>query len=339
MTNRVTIADIARAAGVSPSTVSRALNNHTGIPESTRQHIRQIAAALNYRLDVRARNFRLQRSQTIATLFPYQDASRRQISDPFYLEIVGAITDELDLHGYDSLIARVHVENDDWCSRYVLDKRVDGVLLIDRAIHDQGLQTLQSLAANFVVWGAQLPGQTYVSVGCDSTAGARDAVHHLIAAGRRRIAFIGGFERMVETDARRQGYLQALAGAGLTPDPALLHFTDFTPEAAGQAIQTILRHTPDIDGVFACSDFMAIGVIEVLRQNGRAVPADVAVVGCDDIPLAAYYAPRLTTIHQPIQQGGRLMVQKLLTLIEGHPTASVTLPHTLITRDSSPQPD
>src|SRR5688572_27451932 len=121
MTNRVTIADIARTAGVSTSTVSRALNNHSGIPESTRQQIQQIAADLNYRVDVRARNFRLQRSGTIATLFPFQESSRRPLSDPFYLEIVGAITDELDQHGYDSLIARVQVERDDWCNHYVLD--------------------------------------------------------------------------------------------------------------------------------------------------------------------------------------------------------------------------
>ncbi|MBZ0290217.1 MAG: LacI family transcriptional regulator, partial [Anaerolineae bacterium] len=240
MTNRITIADIAREAGVSPSTVSRALNHHTAIPESTRQQIEQIAADLNYRLDMRARNFRLQRSQTIATLFPYQDASRRPLSDPFYLEIVGAITDELDHHGYDSLIARVHVENDDWCSRYVLDKRVDGILLIDRAVEDAGIHTLQSLGANFVVWGAEIENQNYVSVGCDGTSGARDAVRHLVEIGRQKIAFIGGFEHMVETDARRRGYIQGMNEAGLAVDESLLRFTDFTPQTAGYAVHDLL---------------------------------------------------------------------------------------------------
>ncbi|MEO8606621.1 MAG: LacI family DNA-binding transcriptional regulator [Chloroflexota bacterium] len=335
MTNRVTIADIARAAGVSPSTVSRALNHHTAIPESTRQQIQQIASDLHYRLDVRARNFRLQRSQTVATLFPFQDASRRPLSDPFYLEIVGAITDELDRHGYDSLIARVHVESDDWCSRYVLDKRVDGILLIDRAVEDAGIETLQSLGANFVVWGATVENQDYVTVGCDSRAGARDAVRHLVEIGRRRIAFIGGFGRMVETDARRRGYLQGISESGLPIDDQLICYTDFTPEAAGSAVQNLLECAPDLDGVFACSDFMAVGVMEVLRQRGRRVPEDVAVIGYDDVPLAAYYAPHLTTIHQPIHEGGRQMVQKLLALIDGDEVQSAILPHTLVIRAST----
>lgn len=335
MTNRVTIADVARAAGVSPSTVSRALNNHRAIPESTRLQIQQVAARLHYRPDVRARNFRLQRSQTIATLFPYQDLSRRPISDPFYLEIMGAITDELDHHGYDSIIARVHSEDDDWCSRYVLDKRVDGILLIDRALDDIGIHTLQSLDANFVVWGATLAQQSYVSVGCDGQAGACDAVRHLVEMGRRRIGFIGGFRGMVETAMRRQGYEQGLIQAGHPFDESLVVYTDFTPEAASHAVATLLTRAPDLDGIFACSDFMAVGVMEVLRQMGREAGRDISVVGYDDIPLAAHCSPKLTTIHQPIQQGGRLMVQALFDMMEGITPASTVLPHQLIVRDSS----
>jgi DNA-binding LacI/PurR family transcriptional regulator len=335
MTNRVTIADIARAAGVSTSTVSRALNNHSGIPESTRQQIQQIAVELNYRVDVRARNFRLQRSGTIATLFPFQESSRRPLSDPFYLEIVGAITDELDQHGYDSLIARVQVERDDWCSHYVLDKRVDGILLIDRAVEDKGIRILQSLGAHFVVWGTKVEGQNYVSVGCDSTAGACEAVTHLAKIRRKRIAFIGGFQHMVETDARRRGYVQGLEAAGLPIDENLMVFTDFTPDAAGKAVTKLLANVPDLDGVFACSDFMAVGVMEVLRQHGKVVPDDVAVVGYDDIPLAAYYSTRLTTIQQPIHEGGRQMVQKLLAMIDDATVESLVMPHRLVVRESS----
>lgn len=335
MTNRVTIADVARAAGVSTSTVSRALNNHAAIPEMTRQQIQAVANALHYRPNVRARNFRLQRSQTIATLFPYQDASRRPISDPFYLEIMGAITDELDQYGYDSIIARVHIESDDWCHRYVLDKRVDGLLLIDRALDDVGIQTLQELDAKFVVWGAALPQQPYVSVGCDSRAGARDAVCHLAATGRRRIGFIGGFKSMVETTARRQGYADGLEDSGLTLDEGLVIFTDFTPEAARTAVHDLLNRAPDLDGIFACSDFMAVGVMEVLRQMGRKVGREIAVVGYDDIPLAAYCSPPLTTIHQPIQAGGRLMVQKLFALLDGQAVESSVMPHQLVVRASS----
>lgn len=332
----MTIADVAQAAGVSASTVSRALNNHSAIPESTRHQIQQIASEMGYRPDVRARNFRLQRSETIATLFPYQEGiGQHPISDPFYLEIMGAITDELDQHGYDSIIARVHAQSDDWCERYVVDKRVDGILLIDRAVDDISIHTLQALGANFVVWGAELPDQTYVSVGCDGQAGAQDAVRHLLSIGRKCIGFIGGFRGMVETAMRHQGYERALIESGLGYNDSLVVYTDFTPEGASHAVQTLLERAPDLDGIFACSDFMAVGVMEVLRQMGREVGYDISVVGYDDIPLAAHVSPKLTTIRQPIQQGGRLMVQSLFEMMEGHPVQSTILPHQLIVRDSS----
>ncbi len=291
---------------------------------------------MGYRPDVRARNFRLQRSETIATLFPYQEGiNQRPISDPFYLEIMGAITDELDQHGYDSIIARVHARSDDWCERYVVDKRVDGILLIDRAVDDISIHTLQALDANFVVWGAELPAQTYVSVGCDGQAGAQDAIHHLVSIGRRCIGFIGGFRGMVETAMRRQGYERGLIESGLDYHESLVVYTDFTPEGASHAVQTLLERAPHLDGIFACSDFMAVGVMEVLHQMGYEVGHDISVVGYDDIPLSAHCTPKLTTIRQPIQQGGRLMVQNLFEMMEGHPAHSTVLPHQLIVRDSS----
>jgi len=334
MAERVTMLDIARAAGVSASTVSRALNNHPTIPESTRLQIQQIAANLNYRIDARARNFRLQRSGTIATLFPYQGTSRRQISDPFYLEIVGAITDELDRNGYDTIIARVSLDSDDWPARYVLERGVDGILMIDRAVDRRGIDRLQALDARFVIWGASVADQDFISVGCDSVSGAATAVRHLASLGRRNIAFIGGFEGMVETDFRRQGYLDGLREVGLADDPRLMAFTDFTPKAASGAVRDLLSFRPDIDAIFACSDFMAMAVMETLRQMGRAVPDEISVVGYDDIALASYCSPRLTTIHQPIQKGGRLMARRLLDLIDEQDVQSLTLTHSLVIRDS-----
>lgn len=334
MSSRATMSDIARLAGVSASTVSRALNNHPTIPQETRDTILKIARELNYRMDERARNFRLRRSGTVATLFPYQGESRRRISDPFYLEIFGAITDALDEQGYSSIIARVPSEADDWPPRFILDKRVDGIILIDRAVNDRGIEALLDLDARFVIWGAQLDNQSYVSVGCDGAAGAAEAVRHLAKLGRRHIGFIGGFSGMVETDARREGYLRGLHEAQLPVDDSLMHFTDFTPEAATQATENLLHHMPNLDGLFVCSDFMAVAAMDALHHAGRAVPLDVSVVGYDDIPLAAYCSPRLTTIHQPIHEGGRLMVQKLLEMMDGRLPAAELLPHQLIVRDS-----
>jgi DNA-binding LacI/PurR family transcriptional regulator len=334
MANRVTMAEIARRAGVSSSTVSRALNGHASIPEATRLHIQQIARDLNYRVDERARNFRMGRSGTVAVLFPYQGESHRQLSDPFYLEIAGAISDALDARGYDMLMARVPSDGGDWPERYVRDKRVDGLILIDRALNDGGIQALHALGANFVVWGHKLPVQNYLSVGGDSVAGGAAAARHLYAQGRRRIAFIGGFAGMVETAARRQGYALGLNECGLQVDERLMAFSDFSPGGATAAMTALLERAPDLDAVFLCSDYMAVAAMEVMRAAGRRVPDDVSVVGYDDVPLAAYCTPRLTTLHQPIHRGGAKCVETLFALLDGQQPAPLTLPVNLVIRDS-----
>lgn len=334
MASRVTMQDISNAAGVSVATVSRALANHPAIPERTREHVLQIARDLNYRVDERARNFRLQRSGTVAVLLPYSGESRRLISDPFYLEIVGAISDALDPYGYDLVIARVPVGQAAWASRYVMDRRVDGVLLIDRAVDDPNIEALMTLGAPFVVWGAALSGQTYASVGGDGIAGGTMAVTHLAHFGRRCIGFIGGYREMVETTQRRLGYERGLKAAGLHENERLIVYTDFTPDAAQGAAHALLDRNPTLDAIFVCSDFMAVGVMEVLRARGRRVPEDVSIVGYDDIPLARYCSPPLTTIHQPIHEGGRQMVESLFSLLNGEPPTPITLPLELVIRGS-----
>lgn len=330
----MTMADIARLAGVSVSTVSRALNGNPSIPERTRSRILAIAREHNYILDSRAQNFRLGRSRTIAVVFPYLGESRRTISDPFYMEIMGAIADELDLRGYDMIVSRVHSVDEEWPLRYIMNKRADGVLLIDRSVEDQGIARLRELGAPFVAWGSPLAGQDYASVGGDSVQGAARAVVHLAALGRRRIGFIGGHERMVETYLRRQGYENGLRESGLPFDPVLVAYTDFTPQASHEALRTLLVHAPDLDGVFVCSDFMAISVMQMLREDGRRIPDDVAVVGYDDIQLAGRYNPRLTTIRQLIDEGGRLLVARLFDLLDGAAPEPLILPIELIVRDS-----
>lgn len=334
MTERITMADIGRLAGVSASTVSRALNGSTAIPEMTRERILRIAREHHYVVDARAQNFRLQRSSTIATVFPYLGQSHRMISDPFYMEIVGAITDELDSHGYDMIVSRVQAEAEDWALRYIREKRVDGLILIDRSVNNYEIEQLRQLGAKFVVWGATRAHQDYVTVGCNGVQGGMLAVQHLVALGRRKIGFIGGNGSMVETFTRRQGYEHGLRECGLPFDDSLVTYTDFTPSAANRAIQQLLDYAPDIDGLCICSDFMSIAVMEHLRSTGRRVPDDVSVIGYDDIQLAAHCTPRLTTLRQHINEGGRLMVKKLFELIEGADVEPAMMPIELVVRDS-----
>lgn len=326
------MSDISSIAGVSVSTVSRALNGSAEIPESTRNRILEIARAHHYVVDERARNFRLQRSHTIALVCPYLGESRRMISDPFYMEMLGAVTDALDAHNYDVIVSRVPAAEDSWCRNYAV--KVDGFIIIDRSLNDLSLAALQALNAHFVVWGPPMPGQDYLTVGCDSIAGARSAVQHMLGLGRRRIGFIGGHRDMVETHQRFIGYQQGIAEAGLLLDSALVAFTDFTPQQGIKAVRELLQSTPDLDGLFVCSDVMSIAIMEFLRAEGRRVPDDVSVVGYDDIQLAAYCSPRLTTIRQHIYEGGQRMVTALFGLIEGNEAESVTLSAELIIRDS-----
>ena len=139
---------------------------------------------------------------------------------------------------------------------------------------------------------------------------------------------------MVETHQRYIGYQQALEAAGISICPGQVAFTDFTPAQGVAAALRILAAEPDLDGLFVCSDFMSIGIMESLRAQGRRVPDDISLVGYDNIQLAGFCSPPLTTIRQPIEQGGRLMVAKMLELINGHETESVILPTDLIVRES-----
>lgn len=334
MAQRLTMADIGKLAGVSASTVSRALSGSPSISESTRQRIEKIVLEHDYVLDVQAKNFRLQRTQTIAMLFTYYGMSRRLTSDPFYMEMMGAITNPLDQYDYDLLVARVHTGQDDWCPRYVTNKRVDGIFLIDRSVEDISIRRLQQLGATFIIWGSQLPNQDYPSVGGDSVGGGAMAVRHLAGLGRRKIGFIGGHREMVETHLRRQGYEQGLVECGLSVDEELIAYTDFTPQMAYDVVGDMLSRRPDLDALFLCSDLISISAMQVIRERGLSVPQDVSIVGYDDIQLSAHYNPSLTTIRQPIQEGGRLLVQKLFDLIEGKSVQSVTLPVELVVRDS-----
>lgn len=336
MSRRLTMADIGKLAGVSASTVSRALSGSEVIPEATRQRILKIVEEHNYVIDAQARSLRLGRSNTVAAVFPFVGKSRRMISDPFYMEMLGAITDALDVYGYDVIVARVPADDADWVGRYARNQRVDGLILVDRAVNDASIRRLQQLGATFVAWGSVVSNQDYPSVGCDSIGGGQHAVKHLIDLGRRVIGFIGGPAAMVETAQRYEGYQAGLAAADLALDPALVAFTDFTPGQGIHAAERLLNAHPDMDGLFVCSDFMSIAIMERLRALGRRVPDDISVVGYDDIQLAAYCSPRLTTIHQPIAEGGRCTVQTLFTLLDEAPNEppQVILPAPLIIRDS-----
>lgn len=332
---RLQMADIARLAGVSVSTVSRALNGSTLINQETRERISQLARSLNYSINLSAQNLRLQKNQTVAVVVPYDAQSRQHISDPFFLSIVGSIADALTDRGYDMLLSRVDAEALDSAAALYDSGKAIGIVIIGQWRHHDQLNELAARKVPLVVWGGQLPQQLYCSVGGDNVGGGLLATRHLLHQGRKRIVFLGDAQ-LPEVQLRRQGYLQALGEAGVAADPRLELPVPFEIVAAREALDRLCASRVRFDGVVACSDLLALQAVQAVRVAGRDVPREVAVVGYDDMPLATYSDPPLTTVHQPVNLAGAELVDALLAMLRGERAAPRTLPVHLVVRDSAP---
>ncbi len=331
---RLQMADIARLAGVSTSTVSRALSKSPLIGEETRQRIEALAKSLNYSINVGAQNLRLKQNKTVAVVVPFDSASHQHLSDPFFLGIIGSIADALTERGYDMLLTRVSAEELDAAAQIYDTGRAIGVILIGQWRHHDQLNQMAARKVPIAVWGAQIPQQLYVTVGSDNVEGGRLACAHLAQSGRRRIAFFGDTQ-LPEVAHRFQGYCRALKEAGISFDEQLVLPASFTEEGGRWAVESLLNRKTAFDAVFACSDLLAMTAINLFRQAGLSIPGDVAVVGYDDIALARYFHPPLSTVQQPIAAAGEALVSAVLALAEQRPAHPHLLETSLVVRQSS----
>lgn len=331
---RLQMADIARLAGVSTSTVSRALNKSPLINEETRTRIEQLAKSLNYSINVGAQNLRLGQNRTVAVVVPFDSASRQHLSDPFFLSILGSIADALTDKGYDMLLTRVSADELDAAAQIFDTGRAIGVILIGQWRHHEQLNQMAARRVPIVVWGAQIPQQMYVTVGSDNVAGGFLATEHLLQNGRKRIAFFGDTQ-LPEVADRFKGYRQALVKHQIAVDENLLVPAVFTEQGGRAAVAQLWSRQVAFDGLFACSDLLAMTAINSFREQEWKVPDQVAVVGYDDIELARYFHPPLTTIRQPLVVAGEALVSSVLALAAGRSIASVLLPTELVVRQSS----
>ena len=334
---RLQMADIARLAGVSTSTVSRALSGSTLVNEETRTRILELARSLKYSINIGAQNLRLKQNRTVGVVIPYDSATRQNLSDPFFLSMLGSLADALTEQGFDMLVSRVDARQLDAAAQPFDSGRVIGIILIGQWRNHEQLNQLAARHVPIVVWGAQLPHQMYCTVGGDNVAGGMLATGHLLAEGRRRIAFLGD-TNLPEVAQRHLGYCQSLNGHQIEIDPQLCVPVSFLPEGGSQAVQELARRATPYDAIFACSDLLAMTAINTLRQLGVRIPEDVAVVGYDDIELSTYFHPPLSTVRQPIQAAGRALVGSLLALTESQPAASRQLPTELVVRATSRAP-
>lgn len=329
-----TIEDIARLANVSKSTVSRALNDSPLVNEKTKERIRAIARQHRFRINAPARQLSLKQSRTIAfvTHAYHKDFS---VEDLFGLEIMGGISSGLHANGYDMLVVHVDPRRVEWASQYLDSGRVDGFILMTSSRKQSHIKALVEMGAPFIVWGIPNPKYSYCSVTGDNFAGGKLAAEYLIQTGRKRIAFLGGPEDELEVQYRYKGYAAALQASGRNIDPALVAYGDFCSEGGAAAMQRLLEQAPDLDAVFVNSDLMAIAAIGVIQSQGGWVPEDVAVVGYDDLSIAAYNSLPLTTVRQNIPLAGRLLAQNLIQYLQTGVVTNVTIPVELVVRKSA----
>ena len=308
---QATIQDVARAAGVSTTTVSRVINHKDDVSSETAAKVQQVVAEMNYTPSLAAKGMRSRTTNVIGLVLP-------EVSNPFELAVIKGVGAAIRGSGYDLLI---YAADDPPLSRRASWEQ-EHVALLSNALTDGNIVVTPTAPtfpenARIVVVDPQGEGANVPSVIATNREGALDVMDYLIGLGHRRIGFIGGRSDMLSAMRRFEGYKDGLKAAGISYDPELVQEGDYTRER-GQAAAVLLLDRPDRPtAIFAVNDLSALGVMDVAQSLGIRIPQDLSVVGFDDIPEAAQATPRLTTVDQSIQQMGSLATQLLIRWLEG----------------------
>ena len=334
----VTLKDIAQRAGVSITTVSRGLADYDDVAAETRQQIRQIAQEMGYRPNLLARRLQKQRTDTIGFILP---TFGPRFSDPFFSEFLAGIGNEAAAHEYDLLVSTHAPDSPGEWQAYLRAAQggwVDGLIVVRTREDDARIRLLHEHRFPFVAFGRSCCDLDFPYVDEDSVAGMRLLAQHFIDLGHQRIGFIAPPDHLMFGRLRREGFLQTMAANGLEVAPEWLVEGDLTQRGGAEAAGQLLGL--GVTAVIAGNDLMAIGAINRFQQSGLQVGRDIALGGFDDIPLAAYANPPLTTIHQPIYEIGRQVCAMLIALISGltPDPAHILLEPTLVIRESSGSP-
>jgi len=329
---RKTIEHIAQLAKVSKATVSRVLNNSPKVTEETREKVMKVIKESGYYPSATARRLTTNKAETIGLIIPApQD---KTFGNPFYTEILRGFTHQAKIEGYDLLLfINEHKFN---YSRLFHDRRVDGLLLIGVKRNDKGITQLSKNKFPYILTGkVDCKDANYVDA--NNKGGAYQAVSHLTNLGHKRIAYIGGSFEFVFNQERFEGYLKALKEHNLKYGKELTMESISTQESGYEAMRKILKSSSIPTAVFAANDLDAIGAMKAIKEKGLKIPEGISLVGFDDIQLASYTEPSLTTVRQPIFKMGTTAISLLVQLIEGKEKEplKVELPTQLIIRESS----
>ena len=329
------ISELAKLAGVSAGTVSRALAGKELVNQQTRERIQALAREHGFRPNQMASRLRTGQTGVIGVVIPLGHEKKQHISDPFFMTMLGHLADGLTEGGYDLMLSRViPADGDDWLERIVVSGMLDGVLMIGQSDQFETIERIAEIYRPLVVWGTQREGQRHCVVGTDSFTGGRLAAQQLLSRGCTRLAFFGDTKGL-EIEQRLAGARAALAASGTsaTIDVFPTHLSQ--QEMSEQILVDLDRMDPATDGIFAASDVIAMGTVRLLHERGRKVPDDIAIVGFDDLPLATQTVPQLTTIRQDIAGGAQIMVESLLGRIAGRDVPSTVMVPELVVRESA----
>jgi DNA-binding LacI/PurR family transcriptional regulator len=325
--------DLAARAGVSISTVSRALNDSPAVNARTKQAIWKLARELDYPFRRYMPAGPIGAEGTIAVVAPNPQGREASLTDSFFLKLFAGVAEAARERDCDVIFSHIAPATYEDLSSAMATTRADGVIFLGQSSLHEAFNRLTESDQRFVVWGAQLPNQRYCSVGSDNLAGAYKAAKHLLRMNRKRVVFLGDAEAP-EAMQRLRGYAKALEEHGLAVDDELIVPAHFEVEGAEAATDALLSRGVAFDGIVAASDLIALGAIRALQRAGLTAPGDVSVVGYDNVPLAQFNRPALTTIDQDTAKAGRLLVSKLLGAKGGKPPRSERLPTELIVRES-----
>lgn len=332
----MTMGEVARAAGVSQSTVSRVINGNPRVDPEVRRKVEREIRRLGYVPNMAARTLVTRRSDSVGVVIP--EPASRIFGDPFFAQVLRGISTALNERRQRLvLLIAEDQEQERWLAPYLMAGHVDGIVMYSLHGDDPLPEELRRRGIQVVVGGTPPRGARVSYVDTDNVGGAVTATSHLLELGRRVIATIAGPQDMVAGVDRLAGYREALRAAGAPADDDLVGVGDFTRESGLRVMRELLARRPDIDAVFVASDLMASGAMEVLRAADRRVPRDVAVVGFDDSPIALMTDPPLTSVRQSPEVMGRELVDLLFGRIEARDPVirKVVLATELIVRRSS----
>ncbi|MBU3573017.1 LacI family transcriptional regulator [Priestia aryabhattai] len=315
-----TIKDIARVAGVSVTTVSRALNGYSDVNEKTRQKVAAVARELNYSPNTLARGLVMQKSKTIGLLV--SGISRESVKDNFTFEVLCGVNERASTLGYDLILFNTNtmMQREKTYTQLCRERRVDGAIIQGIKKEDPYLKEVVESDIPCVLVDIPVHSNSVGYVTTDNALGAKKAVEHLASLGHKHIGMINGHEDAFVSQERLNGYREALKECGLSFRSDWVVSGNFEEKKAEKAAQELINRHKEVTAIFCASDLMALGALKACKELGLHVPKEMSIVGYDNIVLASYSSPNLTTVGQEVYQIGYEAADLLIEMLEGKET-------------------